>query len=259
MFALTDPAAHAALWKRAISMQARACAAIGGPAALAQRGALSSETRYDIAGWIARLESIVRKLLLALAGALIREERERAARDRTPKLELVRIQPAPFGLRRTSQSHAAPTPARNAPAPTRARSFDPEHPETWRARFALAPPRDPHLVPESRAPRIRALWGPTPPPAPPPPPRAEPVRKETTLRFAIRLEALRRVLADPFPYAERLGRLMHRLVRRWPHAAERYAIAPNRPCAPDEGDPRLIIDSIDAAMTAAPEMSADTS
>jgi hypothetical protein len=136
--------------------------------------------------------------------------------------------------------------------------LDRAHPETWPARFALAPPRDPRLLPESRAPRIRALWGPTPPPPPPPPPRAPRRAGEPALRFAFRLEALRRVLADPVPHAQRLARIFQRLSRRYPEAAQRFAIAPARPCVSDPVDPRLIVEVLAQAITAAPVL-ADTS
>jgi hypothetical protein len=69
---------------------------------------------------------------------------------------------------------------------------------------------------------------------------------------------LKRVLADPITYAERLARLMRCLVRRYPGAADRYAITTARPCVSDEGDPRLIIDAMSAAMFGAPVL-ADTS
>ncbi|MGD9981114.1 MAG: hypothetical protein AB7H66_01775 [Hyphomonadaceae bacterium] len=247
MNALSDPATHAALWKRARSMRVRAVAAIGEPADIAARRALAPETRRDIAGWLARLESIVRKLLLALAAQLLQEEQ--SARRKAPRIEQIRLarfaaRPAPPMARTASGAIPANASAKNA------RRVDLMRPETWPVRFAFAPPRDPHLVPESRAPRIRALWGPPPPPPPQPPPR---VRRaaEPALRFAFRLEALRRVLDDPISYAQRLARIFPRLIRRYPEAAHRYAIAPARPHADDDGDPRLIIDVMGLAMVAA--------
>lgn len=245
MHIISDPSAQAALWTRARSMFARAIEAIGEPSTIAAKAALTRQTKYDIAGWLGRLESIVRKLLLALAAALFDEAR----------------QSGKAGARGLRPRHAPEVQAHASQArPEAARSdFNLAAPETWPARFALAPPRDPHAVPESRAPRIRALWGPTPAPLPPAPVRAESRVTEPALRFALRFEALKRVLADPIPYATRLARVMRRLVRRYPSAADRYAIAPARPCVSDEGDPRLIIDAITAAMFGAPALVADTS
>lgn len=244
MSAFIDPSTLSALWTRTRAMFARALAAIGEPQAIAARTALTRETRRDIAGWLARLESIVRKLLLALAAGLVQEQRASAARG--PQLVVWQ----PRIIARPAQSGSTHEHARQ-------RVFDRAHPETWSARFALAPPRDPRAVPESRAPRIRALWGPTPPP-PAPAPRPPRQVNEPALRFAVRLEALRRVLADPVPHAKRLARIFRRLSRRYPEAAPRFAIAPARPCFGDPEDPRLIIEAITAAMTAAPVF-ADTS
>jgi hypothetical protein len=80
---------------------------------------------------------------------------------------------------------------------------------------------------------------------------------DPTFRFALRLEALRRVLNDPLPYAQRLARVFQRLSRRYPEAAPRVAISPTRPCLADPDDPRLIIEATAAAITAAPVL-ADT-
>jgi hypothetical protein len=220
----TDPSAIAALWSRARAMFARAAAIIGSAQTLAAITSLTRARRREIAGWLGLAESIVRKLIFAEAAGL-----ERA--------------PAP--------SHAP----RAAAAKDRVKSTNPidlNQPSTWPARFALAPPRDPFAVPESRAPRIRALWGSSLPPSPPahPPKRGTP----TPLRLAFRLEALRRVFNDPAPYARRLARIFHRLNRRHPEAAQRYAIATAHPRAVDPGDPRLIVESIAAAITAAPTL-----
>jgi hypothetical protein len=235
---VADPATQAALWKRARSMCARAVAAVGEPASLATRNGLSRQAKHDIAVWLARLESIVRKLLLALATALLSEARDLG-------------NAGAHGLRpRTGPSLQAHAPQAR---PEAARStLDLSAPETWSARFALATPRDPRAIPESHAPRIRSLWNEAPPPAASPQtePRARHVT-EPALRFAFRLEALKRVLADPIPYARRLACIFTRLLRRYPEAAHRYAIAPARPHAFDEGDPRLIVDVLSLAMAAA--------
>lgn len=218
----------AAFWRRLRAMFARAADIIGRPEALALFDALPRKRRHDIACWLARLECIARKLLFAEAATL------------------------------TLPAEAARTAAHAAKSRTRAhKPFDPARPNTWPARFKLAPPRDPHTVPESRAPRIRALWGATPP-ALVPAKRAETQATAAPLRLAIRAEALRRVLENPHPHAERLARLFHRLKRRFPEAASRYAVATARPHAPDPGDPRLIVDALTIAMIAA-DMFANTS
>lgn len=209
-------------------MFARAADIIGKPQTIAFMAALPRTRRHEIACWLARLECIVRKLLFAEAAALTAEP---------------------------SSAKAAP---RTAKPRTRARKpFDLTQPHTWPARFKLAPPRDPCAVPESRAPRIRALWGATPL-APAPSTRAPVQETHKPLRLAIRAEALRRVLENPHPHALRLARLFHRLKRRFPEAAGRYALAAARPYAADPGDPRLMIDVLTVAMIAA-EVFANTS
>jgi len=244
MYAVADPSPLTALWMRVRAMFARARAAIGAPAAIAARTALTPEAGRDIAGWLARLESIVRKLLLAVAAGLVQDERHNAARG-------------PLLVWRAAQAATAPEQSKRASGGPRRSNFDRAQPETWPARFALAPPRDPRAVPDRQAPRIRALWGATPPPAAAPSPPAPSRATEPALRFALRLEALRRVLHDPIPYAQRLARIFQRLSRRYPEAAHRFAIAPARPCLGDPDDPRLIIEAIAAAITAAPVL-ADT-
>lgn len=220
----TDPSAIAALWSRARAMFARASAIIGSAQTLAAIAALTRTRRREIACWLGLAESIVRKLIFAEASVLKREPEQRI----TPNA----------GRAAAAKDHTKP-----------ARQIDLDQPSTWPARFAFAPPRDPLAVPESRAPRIRALWGPT---APAPPQRRAPAHSTpTTMRFAFRLEALRRVFADPAPYARRLARIFHRLSRRHPEAAHRYAIASARPHGVDLGDPRLIVEVIAVALAAA--------
>jgi hypothetical protein len=124
----TAALSHEPLWTRARALFARACAAFGGPAAVAALARLNAALRRRIMGWLAPLECIARKLLLAEAARLPAEN----LRARTPP----RTQGEPAGAR------AAP---------------DLSRPETWPARFRLAPPRDPHLVRDERAPRIRSL------------------------------------------------------------------------------------------------------
>lgn len=209
------------LWRRLSAMFARAAGIIGHPQTLALLGALPRRRRHEIACWIARLECIARKLLFAEAAALAPEPA-----------------PAPVATRAVMLRAATPKP------------FDPTQPHTWSARFKLAPPRDPLAVPESRAPRIRALWGRTSN-ARAPAERSPAQARGAPLRLAIRVEALRRVLDHPHAHARRLARIFRRLNRRFPEAAGRYAIATARPHAIDPGDPRLIVDALIIAITAA--------
>jgi hypothetical protein len=222
-----DTSPLAQLWTRARAMFARACDIIGPLERLAALAVLTRKRRYEIATWIARLECIARKLLFAEASRLdvlqTSSSRTRASAIRSPGATSARLAPA----------------------------FDPTQPETWPARFKLAPPRDPLAVPESRAPRIRALWGSSPPP-PPSIERAAAHKTPAPLHFAFRVEALRRVLENPLPHAQRLARIFHRLQRRFPEAALRYATATARPHAIDPGDPRLIVDALSLALSAAP-------
>jgi hypothetical protein len=223
----------APLWDRARARFARAVAAIGAPGAIAALRALTPTLRRAIVGWLAPLERIVRALLLAQAGAIARAE--------------------PSSMR-DAAARAANVPPRacGSPSASSAPARDREAPETWPARFALSPPRDPRRVPDARAPRIRALWGPPPPPPPPPPTRAPRPRSEAdgAFRLALRLEAVRRVLADPAPHALRLARLIARAVRRFPEIAARYLFAHGRAGGCDAEDPRLIVDVLAQAMDA---------
>lgn len=58
------------LWTRARAMFARALAALGAISAIAARRTLTPEVRRQIVAWLAPLEHIVRKLLLAEAAPL---------------------------------------------------------------------------------------------------------------------------------------------------------------------------------------------
>lgn len=243
-----NPDSIAKLWQRLRSMMARASAVIGALPALAMLTALTRRRHREIASSIGLLEAIVRKLIFVAAAELRSAEAAGAKRSRLPHLEIV-TPPSPAwtaGLQARTSAEALA----KAEGP-RAKPFDPNQPETWRVRFNLAPPRDPMARPESRAPRIRALWGATPPP---PPPAPSPPRRlvPPPLRLALRFEALRRAIDDPQSYARRLARVMPRLCRRYAGAAERYAIATARPYCRDEGDPRLILDVMLLASIAAP-------
>jgi len=230
-----DPSSIAALWRRTRAMFVRASVIIGAVEALAALSALTRVRRREIAGWLALIESVVRKLIFAEAAAIGCEDETR--RSRGPALEIVALR---------TEVHA-PTPR---PRPHK-RAFDLHQPDTWPARFKLAPPRDPRACPESRAPRVRALWGPSPPPSPPP---QHQLRRsaQPPLHLAFRLEALRRVIADPEPYVRRLAHLMPRLRRREPRAPERYATAPAHPHWVDAADPRLIVEVMALALWVAP-------
>jgi hypothetical protein len=212
------------LWTRARAMFARAAAALGGPAAIAAVAVLSGAVRRTIVGWIAPLECIVRKLLLA---------------------EAARLPVSRAGLE-------ARMPPQVKTAPERAKP-DLQRPETWRARFSLSLPADPRAVPEARAPRIRALWD-APPvmivsAAPPPArrlPPGGPSKPSPAFRLARRFEALRRVLRNPLPHARRLARVLRRALRRFPEIVRRFALAPARASARDVDDPRLVLDAMGA-------------
>lgn len=217
-------------------MLARAQRAIGAPEALAALTTLARTQRREIAGWLALIETIVRKLLFAEAVELHRAERARAARG--PRLERVLLHNM-FARVRT----------RAAAAPS---AIDYHAPHTWPARFRLAPPSDVLTLPECRAPRLRALWGPSPPLAPSRP--LAPLEKRpherapAPLLLALRLEALRRVLAGPAPYVRRLARLLKRLR---PAFAERYALSTASSRGYDDQDARLIVEALALALAAA--------
>jgi len=239
-----DPAHIANIWQRVRAMFVRASNIVGAVPALAALAALTRARRIEIASSIALVEAIVRKLIFIQAAQIQHAERKAAQASRLPRLEIVT--PSPPGWSAGLRPACAPAVVRSNPQP-----FHPNQPETWRVRFKLAPPRDPQARAESRAPRIRALWGATPAP----PPRARPAPHRLTpapLRLALRFEALRRAIADPAPHARRLARVLPRLCRRYRAAAERYAIATPRPHRRDEGDPRLIVEAIAVALVVAP-------
>lgn len=224
------------LWLRLRSMFVRASESIGAPHMLARLGALSRQRQHEIGCWIARLECIARKLLFAEAGHLQTSSfRTRAGAIRNPGANAALLRSA--------------TP-RDGTLCQRRTEIDLTQPHTWPARFKLAPPRDTLAVPESRAPRIRALWGSHAPP-PTPPPRAAAQTTPMPTQFAFRVEALRRVLENPAPHVRRLARVLHRLTRRFPEAPLRYAVVTARPYAPDAGDPRLIVECLALAIAAA--------
>jgi len=249
-----NPATIANFWQRLRSMMARASFIVGPLPALAVLASLTRRRQREIASCITRLEAIARKLIFVAAAELHRAGREGANVSLSPRLEIVAPSQTGWsaGLRPALTAKVA---AESRCAPGGARSnlqaFDARQPETWRVRFKLAPPRDEAAVPESRAPRIRALWG----PAPAAPQCATSQARDVAsapMRLALRFEALRRVIADPTPYARRLARVLPRLCRRFSSAAERYAVAIGRPYTGDESDPRLLVEAIALAMGVAP-------
>jgi hypothetical protein len=247
------------LWTRARAMYARAVAAIGDAASIAMLQMLPRSLRRRIIAWLCPLEHVVRKLLLVEACEIHGAERALAA-------GAIRIERIP--LRGMAQSWTAGLQTRMCSDITKrcasedARSKrDLACPETWRARFSFALPRDPHVVPDSRAPRIRALWGPTSPPPPEPPPRTPRISRseDAPFRLARRFEALRRVLENPRAYAERLAHVLAREVRRFGQIARRCAIAPCRSNDYDPDDPRLGIDAMGAGFVRSETAFSDSS
>ncbi len=220
----TSSLAAAPLWERTRALLARAIAALGGAAAIAAIALLSRAQRREIVAWLAPLEHIVRKLLLA-----------EAARLETPPPQ--RKASAPLQAHTRNESVRSP------------RALDLSRPESWPAQFSLSAPRDPHLVPNARAPRIRALWGPTIVAEAPKKTPANNVRAES-LRLAQRFEAVRRVLENPLPHAARLARLLVRAVRRFPEIVRRYALMAARALLADREDQRLSVEATGAALIA---------
>jgi hypothetical protein len=262
------------LWRRARASFARAIDAVGAPAAIAAIAPLTRVLRRAIVERLLRLEQIVRKLLLAEAADIQRAERAKSA------IRIERIPLRGMAMHWRPESRSASLQARNGAVVAEKREPDlsaeaqvakaegsrsnllasrSNSPETWRAQFSFALPRDPHLVPDSRAPRIRALWGPyvAPPPEPERAPRI--VREENAaFRLARRLEALRRVLNNPSPYAEKLARLLARAVKRFGEIVRRYHWAPSRTNAYDPEDEQLGIDAYGPS-TDAPDVFSDSS
>jgi hypothetical protein len=244
------------LWTRARAMFTRAVAAIGDASSIAVLKALPRMLRRQIVAWLYPLESIVRRLLIAEAAALHRADGRRTRRSSIQTVQVRSLglaQSWTAGLQTRTNSVVA---GKCASEDARSK-IDRARPESWRASFSFALPRNPHFVPNSRAPRIRALWGPTPPE---PPPRAPRILKPGDAPFLLarRFEALRRVLADPRPYAERLARILAREVRRYSAVVRRAVLAGPRTDDFDPSDPGLSLDALGAAFDA-PEAFKDTS
>lgn len=228
------PPATPPLWARLRALFERVIAAIGAPAFIAAL-TLAPGMRTGIVRQLALVELLARKLLLAEATALA------TTTPRGPRL--VEINLAASGL------YTAPPMRRRTRTRASARSIDFANPESWSARFSLAMPRDERAVQDRRAPRIRALWGPTiTPPAPPEPAP----RQHSSEAFCIarRAEALRRMLDDPTPHVQRLARSRSFGVARTHDTISRYAFAASRRFVGDHHDPRLTIDIFGAAVYA---------
>jgi hypothetical protein len=259
------------LWERARAMFGRALAAIGDPAAIAAIALLTHALRRDIIRRLAPLEHVVRKLLLAEAAALHRQAQDaaRAAAARGPRMQIIELRSlglamhAPIEARSSLSPRGEGTgrgvnPAAAVQAQTTARA-DLGPPNTWRVSFSFAIPRDPDL-PNSRAPRIRALWGGDAKPrahetrAPMPQQRTD-----SALLLARRFEAVRRVLHDPLPYARRLTQLLLRKRRSFAKVIQRYLFAPARTGDYDPDDDRLGMHAFGSARDATEAAFSDTS
>jgi hypothetical protein len=252
MTAIAEPNTEP-FWARARAMFARAVAAIGAPAAIALLTSLPADLRRQIIAWLCPLEHVVRKLLLAEAAELHRAARECAKRG--VRTEIVSLSSPSWSARPLPRTFLQPL--KECAAGAARSNPDMSRPETWAARFSFALPRDPHLVSNAHAPRIRALWGATPPDPPPRPPRLI-TEEDAPFRLARRFEALRRVIENPQPHAERLARLIARAVRRFPGIARRYLFAPARTNDYDSADARLGIDVMGQAFDA-PDAFSDSS
>lgn len=224
------------------SFETPATTALSFVAQVAALVGVAPKLRREIVAWLAPLEHVVRKLLIAEAAALHRASHAHAARG-------VRIEYVPMhrGSAWPPATHCTNARGVGAAAPpVAARSnLDTCHPETWRACFSFALPRV-HYVPEAHAPRIRALWGASTP-APELERKPRVFNADSPFRLARRFEALRRVLGDPRPHAERLARALARAAHRVRDIVRRYVISPCRTNSYDPDDSRLGLDAMCAA------------
>ena len=183
------------LWSAAREMVSFFVLAIGGPNIIATMGKLSRQMRRDIFG---------------LAGAA-RAHRQEAVADRSGNLPL----PAD-GLGPPALTSARLKSYMNRPHRPRAWG-DPEKPRTWRASFAVRIPSvEKRRAPVNSGPRIRSFDAPTPAP------KQRARRRDPAFAFALRFEAVRRVLDDP---ARAIVRLARRLCR---DAAAAFRLATTR-------------------------------
>jgi hypothetical protein len=201
-----DPEPLLRLWAAARALLAEMIKLFGAPEALSAR--LDRALRRALSPWVRSLEELVRKLLLAEAAAQV---------------------PCTAAARRP------PARARFAPAHNALEIAAPARP---RARFSLAIPRDERIVPDHRAPRIRALWNdPAAPAAVPATSTARAPRRAGIDRLALRFAALRCVLEKPAPYVRRLAARLARLARdQRSRAALRFVCRGADRVAPGFGD-----------------------
>lgn len=252
MTAIAEPNTEP-LWARVRASFARAMAALGAPAAIAALGFLDKALKREIVRWLYPLEAMVRRLLLAEAAALRRAELAR--RERGPRIVHVPLRSLSLANHTWTAGLQTASGVAKRCASEDARSKT--DPQSWRASFALAIPRNPHIVSDHHAPRIINLWAPDPI-------AREPVhtpsanREPAAFRFARRFEALRRVLENPAPYAAKLARLLVREARRYCEVARRYVLRGSRVDAYDRADDRLSLDVLAAAFDA-PEGFRDSS
>jgi hypothetical protein len=250
------------LWTRTRAMYARAVAAIGDAAAIALLASLPRIVRRQMVAWLYPLECIVRRLLIAEAAELHRAERSREAHS-------VRIEHIPLrgmaqhwqGRIRTTwtaglQTRTGAAVAEKCASEDARSKIYSGRPETWSAHFSFALPRNPRLVPNARAPRILDPFGDYPQPPPPAPCVIRP--EQLPFRLARRFEALRRVLENPRPYAERLARVLAREVRSYSAIVRRAVLAGPRTDDFDPNDSRLSLEALGAAFNA-PDAFKDTS
>jgi hypothetical protein len=226
------PPNTAPLWERLRATFGRVIAAIGAPAAIALLSFSSRCVRIDILRQLAMLESLARKMLFTEVAALAA-----APGPRGPRIVEIPVRPG-LVMINPARKRASVTP----------RPIDLARPETWSAPFALALPRDTRRVSDRHAPRIRALWGATPPSQPEA--RAPRNTSPTPLRIARRFEALRRVLNDPAPHVRRLAAAQRRALVRSPEIVSRYALVAPRRYGYDPQDQRLPVDITCAALNA---------
>lgn len=214
-------------------MFGRVIAAIGAPAVIAALS-LAPRMRTEMIRQIALVEIMARKLLLADAVDLIPSQRG-------PRLVEVKLN--------ASGLYTCPQIRRRTPS--RPRAIDPAKPETWPARFALALPRVHRAVQDRRAMLWRRALAPTPPP------RRE--RQSSAFTIARRAEALRRMLENPAPYAQRLATARRIGVNRSREAVTRYALRAPRRFVGDRTDPKLTLDIYSVVVNARAILLVDTS
>jgi hypothetical protein len=175
----TDPAPNdpiAKLWMIARALVCDAIHAFGAPAEVART--LSRFARHALARRLRALETLAMKLLL---------------------VEAARLAPVPPASSRHANAKTIAARRTDAGWKPAVPPADPARPETWRVRFELRIPRAHERAAQPKQPsaRMAALGGAAPDTA------RERAKAE---KLARRLEALRRVVADPLPRARRLRR-----------------------------------------------------